>query len=184
MGSILNSGELSSRCTMTRRKASKMMPQAWTAMMSVFHAHVFFRVMLLTYEPKQVKLDFTKRRDEDSEDNQRHVAEDLEVWRHNFKGPCNEQRHDSVGRLETLAKMEMVPGSSYLEHLDKRDAEVEIGEVSADQAQAEQDDNGKDGSLVGLHVHGDIVSRVKQRGVARHELCDNGSKRHMPCCEE
>lgn len=50
------------------------------------------------------------------------------------------------------------PDSTYLEHLDKGDTEVEVCLVTADQAHTEEDTNGDDGSQVHAPGHGHLLS--------------------------
>lgn len=108
-----------------------------------------------------------------------------------------------------------VPGpraaSTCLEHLDEGDGEVKVGNVSADQTQAEHDTDGDNGapwrpyksvqiptsviraplpaelshhSHVGLSVHGNLVPRIKGGSALGHDLGHGGRKHHVPCCQE
>lgn len=66
-----------------------------------------------------------------------------------------------------------------LEHLNEGNTEVEIGQVSADQAQAEEEANGHDSPEVDAPCHLDCLATVKESGVASKNLGHNGCKRQV-----
>ena len=112
-------------------------------------------------------------------------------------------------RLEAELKMPTAEAeggaatTADLEHLDEGDAKIEIGEVSADEAQAKHDANRhyrhpvslvqclcklpkrpRKNSHVGGRVHGDLFARVEYRRRARQDLGHASRKDHVPCCQE
>lgn len=70
-------------------------------------------------------------------------------------------------------------GCSYLDHLDESNTEVEVGQVTADQAQAEEDTNRDDSTEVDATGHLDRLATVKEGSVAGHQLCRNGCEGQM-----
>lgn len=84
-------------------------------------------------ETKHVELDLTERGDHNTDDNDGDIAEGLEVGWGNAEGPGSQQGSNSIGGLE---------------HLDEGDTQVEVGEVTADQGQAEHDTDGHNGAAV------------------------------------
>ena len=73
---------------------------------------------------------------------------------------------------------------AYLEHLDKGDTEVEVGLVTADQAQTEEETDGDNGAEVDASVHGHLLARVEDGGEAGQDLRHDGRKDEVPCCQE
>ena len=73
---------------------------------------------------------------------------------------------------------------AYLDHLDEGDREVEVGEVTADERQREEDTNGNNGSKVDSAVHGNLLSGIQDCGETSEDLGADGCKTEMPCCEE
>ena len=61
-----------------------------------------------------------------------------------------------------------------LEHLDEGNAEVEVGEVTADQAQAEEEADRHDGAEVNTARHLDRLAAIEQSGVPGEQLCHDG----------
>lgn len=126
------------RWIMTRRRASKTIPLHW----STTHKHAQVsrgrtakeaskRPESRTDEADQVELDLAKGSDNDTKDNDTDVSKHLHVWRGNAESPGGEQGDDGVGGLQ---------------HLDERDREVQVGDVAADQRQAEHDTDGDNGT--------------------------------------
>jgi hypothetical protein len=66
-----------------------------------------------------------------------------------------------------------------LEHLDESNAKIEIGQVSADQAQTEEEANGDDSPEVNPSGHLDRLATVKEGGVASKDLGHDGRKREV-----
>lgn len=87
----------------------------------------------LDEETKQVELDLTEGRDDNTDDNDGDIAEGLEVGRGNAKRPGGQQGSDGIGGLE---------------HLNEGYTQVEVGEVTADQGQAEHDTDGHNGAAI------------------------------------
>jgi hypothetical protein len=115
----------------------------------------------LVEETNPDKLDLAKGGNDDTDDNGRDVQQNLHVGGSNAHDPTREEHGD---------------GGGCLEHLDKGNAEVQVGQVTADQTQAEEDTNGHNGTQVDTarHLHG--LATIEQRGVAGHELGSDGGK--------
>ena len=64
--------------------------------------------------------------------------------------------------------------SAYLEHLDEGNTEVQVGQVTTDQTQAEEDTDGNDGTEVDPAGHLDGLSSIEQSGVSGQQLCRDG----------
>ena len=75
-------------------------------------------------------------------------------------------------------------GNAYLEHLDERNGEVEVGHVTANERQREHDTNGDDSAQVDLASHGNLLARVEDGGEASEALGHQGRKAQMPCGED
>lgn len=144
---------------MTRRRASKTIPLHWSTTHK--HAQVSRRPTATevgpasergqsrTDEADQVELDLAKGSNNDTEDNDADISKHLHVGRGNAESPGGEQGDDGVGGLQ---------------HLDEGDREVQVGDVAADQRQAEHDtdgDNGTPGRLPALASNPwTVVSRL------------------------
>lgn len=68
--------------------------------------------------------------------------------------------------------------------MNEGNGEVEVGLVTADQGQAEEDTNGNDGTEVDTAVHRDLLPRVKNVGEAGQELRHQSRKGQVPCRQE
>ena len=62
---------------------------------------------------------------------------------------------------------------AYLEHLDVRDAEVEISGVAEDEAAAEEQADREDGLDEHLLRHTDVLGSVQQMGRSLEDTCPN-----------
>lgn len=108
----------------------------------------------LDEEAEHVELDLAKGSDNDTKDNDSDIAEGLEVGRGNSEGPGGEESNDSVGGLYNQLLVyarryyENESFSAYLQHLDKGNTEVEVGQVTADKRQAEHDTDGDNGTTI------------------------------------
>lgn len=74
-------------------------------------------------------------------------------------------------------------GRTNLEHLNEGYAEVKVGQVSADQAQAEEETNGQDGAEVDAPSHGNGMPGVENLCEAGHDLSHDGCECEMPAGE-
>jgi hypothetical protein len=63
--------------------------------------------------------------------------------------------------------------------LNESNAEVEVGQVSTDQAQAEEEANGDDSPEVNPSRHLDRLATVKKGSVASKDLGHDGRKRQV-----
>ena len=68
--------------------------------------------------------------------------------------------------------------------MDKSNAEVQIGLVTANEAGAEEETDGDNGAEVDTARHGHLLPRVENGGEAGEELGHDGGKDQVPCCEE
>jgi len=59
---------------------------------------------------------------------------------------------------------------THLEHLNKRNRQVEIREIAADQRKGKHESYGDDFAEVDVAVHGDFFAGVKEGGEAGEEL--------------
>lgn len=107
------------------------------------------------------EVDFAHRRNDDTDDNSGDVEELFQVWRRHTQSPAGNQDGDGGGGLE---------------HLNEGNGEVEIGQVAADQTQAEEDTNGDDGSQVDATGHLDSLSAIEKSRPAGQNLRNDGGK--------
>lgn len=63
---------------------------------------------------------------------------------------------------------------TYLEHLDEGNAEVQVRDVSADEAQAEEDADRDDSPQIDAPRHLDRLTSVNKASIASHELRHDG----------
>ncbi len=70
--------------------------------------------------------------------------------------------------------------ATHLEHLDERDTQVQVCQVSADQAQTEEQSNWHDSSEVYFAGHLHRFPSIEECGCASHNLCHDGCKHQMP----
>lgn len=115
----------------------------------------------LVHDTNNDEVDFAHRRNDDTDDNSGDVEELLQVWRRHTQSPAGNQDGD---------------GSGGLEHLNEGNGEVEIGQVAADQTQAEEDTNGDDGSQVDATGHLNSLSAIEKSRPAGQNLRNNGGK--------
>lgn len=123
----------------------------------------------LEQETNEDELDFTKGSNDDTDDNSRDVHKHLQVDRRHSQSPGSEQDSD---------------GSSGFEHLDKSDAEVQVGDITADQTQTEEETDGDDSTEVDATSHLDGLAAIKQCSGAGEDLGHEGCEGQMPCCQE
>lgn len=73
---------------------------------------------------------------------------------------------------------------SYLQHLNKRHTQIQIGDISTDQTETEEQTNGKDGSSVGFAVHRHLVSGIENGREFGQTLGHDCGEEHVPCRQE
>lgn len=73
---------------------------------------------------------------------------------------------------------------SYLQHLNKRHTQIQIGDISTDQTETEEQTNGKDGSSVGFAVHRHLVSGIENGRKLGQTLGHDRGEEHVPCRQE
>lgn len=115
----------------------------------------------LEKEADKDKVDFTKGGNNDTDDNGGDVEELLEVGLGDAERPAGDEDRDGGGGLE---------------HLDKGDGEVEVGQVTANQTETEEETNGDDGAEVDAASHLDILTTIEDAGPAGEGLGNDGGK--------
>lgn len=123
----------------------------------------------LEHETNEDKLDFTKGRNDNADDNGGDVQENLEVDGSHSQSPSSQEHGNGCGGLE---------------HLNESDTEIQVGNVSADQTQAEEEANGYNRTEVNAASHLDGLAAIKQVGGAGEDLSHEGCECQVPCCEE
>ena len=113
----------------------------------------------LEEESNHDELDLAHGCDDDTNDDKGDVSKRLQVDRRDTETPSSEEDSDRHGSLEEVSNCSSVlaPGPTYLEHLDKGNTQVEICLVTADQAHAEEDADGDNGSQVYTSSHGHLL---------------------------
>lgn len=123
----------------------------------------------LEQETQEDELDFTKGGNDDTDDNSRDVHEHLQVDRSNSQSPGSEEHSDR---------------SRSLEHLDESNAKVQVGDITADQTQAEKETDGNDSTEVDTTSHLDGLAAIKQCCGTREDLGHERCESQMPCCQD
>lgn len=123
----------------------------------------------LEEEADKNKVNFAKRSDDDADDNGGNIEELLEVGLRDTKTPAGEKDSD---------------GSGGLEHLNKGNGQVEVGQVAADQAQTEKEANGDNGAEINPTGHLDLLAAIEHSGPAGEGLGDDGGKDQMVGSED
>lgn len=82
------------------------------------------------------------------------------------------------GTISDCAEERIV--ETYLQHLDKGHAQVQVGQVSADQTQTEKCSNWYNGSKVNSASHLDRFAPIEKSCGFGHDLCHDGCKDKMP----
>lgn len=147
-----------------------------------------------TDEASHDELDLAVRGNDDSHHNGRDIGELLHVGRSDHEGPCSEESGNHIGCLFFGRKKKVsIPAShtsngswsfSYLQHLNKRHTQIQIGDISTDQTEAEEQTNGKDGSSVGFAVHRHLVSGIENGRKLGQTLGHDRGEEHVPCRQE
>lgn len=70
--------------------------------------------------------------------------------------------------------------ATHLQHLNKRNTEIQVCFISADQAQAEEETDGKNGSEVDTTGHLDGFATIEKSGGSCEDLGHDCRKDHMP----
>ena len=73
-------------------------------------------------------------------------------------------------------------GRGGLEHLDEGDAQVQIGQVAADETSAVEQSDRYDGAQVQAARHLHLVSAIEQAGGPRQDLRGDRREDEMPTC--
>lgn len=72
---------------------------------------------------------------------------------------------------------------AYLEHLNECYAQIQICHVPTNQAQAEKEANGDNGTQVNASCHLHLLATVQQGRSPRQDLSHDRGECQMPCCE-
>lgn len=110
----------------------------------------------LEHEADHDELDLADRCDDHTNDNRGDVQEHLQVRLRHSHTPAAEEHGDRRGSLE---------------HLDEGDAQVQVGQIATDQAQAEEQSNWDNGPQVDPSRHLDRLAPIEEGGVASQKLC-------------
>lgn len=98
-----------------------------------------------TDKSDEAELDLANGGNDNTDDNDGDVSESLKTNGCNTEGPGSNKSSDRVGCLYPL---EVVDGieecRTNLQHLNERDTQVEVDQVTEDQTQAEENANGDD----------------------------------------
>lgn len=147
-----------------------------------------------TDEASHDELDLAVRGNDDSHHDGRDIGELLHVGRSDHEGPCSEESGNHIrclffGRRKKSAfPLSNIPNGSwtfsYLQHLNKRHTQIQIGDISTDQTEAEEQTNWKDGSSVGFAVHRHLVSGIENGGEFGQTLGHDRGEEHVPCRQE
>ena len=139
----------------------------------------------LEEEADHDELDLAHRSNDNADDNEGNVAEGLHVHRGNAHGPgCDEDSNRGGSLVKSVPRLTRYAGCTDLEHLDEGNTQVQVGLVTADQTQTEEQTDGDNGAEVYAAGHGDLLSRVEDGGKAGEELGHDGREDQMPCCQE
>lgn len=143
----------------------------------------------LEQETEHDELNFTDRGNNDTNDDEGNVAERLHVGRRETHDPRGDQDSDGGGGLGDQVSFRRSEGLrskllTYLDHLDEGNREVEVGQVSANEREGEEDTNWDNCAEVDSAVHGHLLSRVQVAGAASQNLGHEGCKTKMPCGQE
>jgi len=119
----------------------------------------------LIQETGQDEVDFSERGQGDTDDNERDVSKLLEVDWMDLKDPASNKNSDWCESLE---------------HLDERNTQVQVCQVSADQAQTEEYSNGHDSSEVYSSSHLNRFPTIQKSCGPSHDLGHDGCEDQMP----
>lgn len=123
----------------------------------------------LEQETDHVELDLTEGGNNHTNHNDGDVGQNLHVGRSHTHTPgCEKNSH----------------GSGGLEHLDEGNAEVEVGHVTANQAQTEHYTDGDNSAEVDTASHLDLLTAIEDSSGASEDLGHDGSEGQVPCCED
>lgn len=140
----------------------------------------------LVQEAGQDKVDLAEGGNDDTEDDKGDIEKLHEVDLFNPESPTSEEncdRHSGLVWSVAVCSCSRTD-SAYLEHLDERDAQVQVGHVAAHQTQAEGEANGDNGPQVNAARHLNLLAPIQEGGSARQDLGHNCREGEMPCCQE
>jgi hypothetical protein len=123
------------------------------------------------------ELDLADGCDDDTDDDDRDVQENPQVGGGDTQRPASDEDRDGRGGLASwLATQFSCQGASVkaglanLKHLNEGDREVEVGQVAADQTQAEKDTNGDNCADVDPAGHLDRLAAIEEGGPVGKDL--------------
>ena len=132
------------------------------------------------------ELELAVRSDNDTDNDNGHVKENPQVDRRYTKGPAGEENSDGGSGLDSkgqsLAYVDSVAKRIFgtdLEHLDEGNAEIEIGEVAADQTQAEEETDRDNGAQIDLASHLNRLPAIEQCGIPSKDLGHDSRENQM-----
>jgi hypothetical protein len=140
------------------------------------------------------KLDLADRGNDNTNDNGGNIEEDLQVRLRHTKNPAGNENSDGSGSLVKVSKTQECSGwdhrwvskreSTDLEHLDESDAEVQIGEVAADQAQAVEETDRNNGAEVDPASHLDGLPAIQECGIPSKDLGYDSREDQVVGCQD
>lgn len=122
------------------------------------------------------------------EDNTGDLVQDTDQNEVNLANGSNDDTDNDGGNVEELLEVGLVDaespagdedsdGGGGLEHLDESNREVQVGQVSANQTQTEEQTDGNDSSEIDAAGHLDILAAIKQGGETGHQLGHDSRKK-------
>lgn len=99
-----------------------------------------------TNKSNEAELDFANRGNDNTDNNDGDVSESFEADGGNTKGPGSDKSSNGVGCLYLVISRGSLNGGlpTNLQHLDERDTQVEVDQVTENQTQAEENADGND----------------------------------------
>lgn len=85
---------------MTRRRASKTIPAIWTVWLLGLECQIYQITISHTEEADHLELDLAERGNHNTDNNESHIAESLQVGRSDSESPGGQKGRNSVGGLK------------------------------------------------------------------------------------
>ena len=115
-----------------------------------------------TDKSNKAELDLANRGNDNTDDNDGDVSESFKTNGGNTKGPGSDKSSDRVGCLYPLVVVDAIEEwQSNLQHLNERDTQVEVDQVTEDQTQAEENADGDDSAPMSVSFIHSEVCRVR-----------------------
>ena len=138
----------------------------------------------LVKEADEDELDLAEGSDHDTDDDCRNVEQDFDVEGVDLEEPSDDQDSDRSCSLTALATLTTPGRRTHLQHLNERDAQVEVGQVPTHQGSAERRADWYNGTKVDTTSHFNSLAAIKEGRGARHDLRGHGREDQMPCRQD